>query len=168
MYTYSVAAQAKEHTQVEAGIHGTYFLVFGEAGWGYGASVKLLLPVKGKEASITAGIVVDRLQENKWLTNIPPPVTLINAVGGYRKMLHRFFIEPQVGIGFIIETNKADYRWEEDKTYALLDLFPGIESGIQMGAGTFSVSYRLNFRDPFKDAVYSMFSLKMAYRIGGR
>lgn len=154
--------------QIEAGPHGNFFVESGDRGWGFGGSVKLLLPLATNENYISAGLIADRLQEDRYLSYIPEPVTLINATGGYRKMLRKFFIEPQLGIGFIIEKNRADTPWETDKTYALLNIFPGVESGMQLGSVTIAFSYRHNFRDPFKDIVYSIFSVKTAYRFGGR
>ncbi len=161
-----VFSQQKKTVQLEIGFHGSYFLVFDDAGWGYGSSVKLLLPMEGNENYITAGLTLDRLRENRWFSAVPEPVRLINAVGGYRKMLRNFFVEPQMGIGFMIETDKAEVRWESDRTYAIMNLFPGIESGVYLGKTTISLGYRLNFRDPFEDAVYSIFSIKAGYRFG--
>ena len=163
-----VFAQQKSRLQTEVSAHGSFFLVFGDAGWGYGGGAKLLLPMENNENYITVGVIADRLRENRWRSSVPEPVKLIHAVGGYRKMLNKFFVEPQLGIGVIIETNKADVYWESDKTYFMLSLFPGIESGIHLGKMTFSVNYRMDFRDPFKDAIYSIFSLKAGFRFGGR
>ncbi len=160
-------SQEKKQFQLELSTHGSYFDVLWFKGWGYGASAKLMLPLKRNGNYITLGLIGDRIKEDRYQTYNPPGNTLLHAVGGYRIMLHKIFVEPQLGSGVFTEKRSASYRVPE-RIITTFNIFMGIESGIHLGKMTFSFNYRLSCPDLFRDVAYSIFSIKAGYRFSRR
>ncbi len=163
----TVFSQEKKHFQLELGVHGSIFYVVSNQGNGYGGSAKLMLPQKRNNNYITAGLIVDRIKENSSLYYKPTGNTLLQAVGGYRIMLHKIFVEPQLGSGIFTEIRRASYRVPE-RSITRFIFCTGIESGIHLDKMTFSLNYRCNFLESFNDVAYSIFSLKVGYRFSRR
>lgn len=180
-----VFSQPKKPVEVEVSLYGSYFvnLTFDDAGWGYGGSTKFLFSMEGNDNHITAGLIADRMKESDYSSysrSKAPVYTLVNAVGGYRKSIRQFFIEPQVGVGIFHEKDEV-ITWSydvngnitgiyevDDRSRTVLNIFPGIESGFHLNKLTCSFNARFNYADPFKEFVYAVFSIKAGYRLGKR
>jgi len=121
----STYAQEESHFQIELSAKGNY-MYDGNNNWGYGGSAKFLLPLRKNNNYITTAVNFDRFKVSGMKNYY---YNLLSVTGGYRKMINYFFIEPQLGFGYILDEN--------------ISIGFGVEPGFQINKFTFSLNFQL-------------------------
>jgi hypothetical protein len=168
VFSFSIYSQDK-NKQLELSLHGSFFMIYEDPGWGIGACAKLLLPVGDRKNYLTVGLGVDRMKEINhtiFFNEEPPIYSMINVLVGYRKRYYILFVEPVAGIGLFHDKHILNERYQEDRVYTYLNFYGGLGAGIERRNLTYVFDARINYKDPFKDEVYFIFGFKVGYRFG--